>query len=256
MCLSGCCTARAKGRIWLRIGPRVLRNSGRDSRRAGPSAWAAGISRRDAGPSCCANRLPLPARRWVSRSVAGSSCSVAAERGLLARERRQDVVRGANEAGELRVATPELLAQEAEVGDHALDVLAALLESAADLGQVARDGLEALQGRRQLAAVVGQALAGRLEQELEEGAGVTVQGGEDLVRLDVGLRLASGSVEPSFDLLAAGARVDLDRHVLKARARAQQQGGIRMDEDAYLLSICMVTTARPLSSSTRTRCRP
>ena len=103
-------------------------------------------------------------------------------------------------------------------------------------GEVAREGLEALQGRRRAwGRCRRQALAGRLEQELEEGAGVAVEGGEELVGLDVRLRVCERERRPLLDRLAGGARVDLDRHVLKPGARPQQQRGVRMDERRVLV---------------------
>ena len=65
-----------------------------------------------------------------------------------------------------------------------------------------------------------------------------------------GCGLASGSVDALLDLARPrGARVDLDRHVLEAGARAAAAAGVRSGSAAaYLLSISIVTTASPFSS--------
>ena len=158
---------RVNGRIWWWIGPTVSRNSGRVWRSAGPSACAAGISRRDAGPSCRANRSPLCQRARVSRSVAGQLL----QRRLGSRPPDGRTTPSTSLEERTNPASwvslwPSCLADAAEVRDHPRDVLAPLGKRAADLRQVAGGGREALQAGRELGAVLAaQPLAGRLQAE-------------------------------------------------------------------------------------------
>ncbi len=213
----------------------MLRNSGRTWRSAGPSAWAAGIIRRDPGPRTFAKRSPLTRARRVSLSAPGNSRSrPRSEASWRANEPRASFEERTNSASRVSRWPSSRLRSPKFVIDR-LMFSRRFARAPLMLGEVAGEGLEALQARRELAAAVAQALAGRLEQELEEGAGVAVQGGEDLVRLDVGLRAGEGERRALLDRLAAGAGVDLDRHVLEPRPRAQQKRGVRVDELGVLV---------------------
>jgi hypothetical protein len=126
--------------------------------------------------------------------------------------------------------------ETAEVRDCPGDVLVAGLKRSVELGEIARGGLEPLQARGELLAVVPrEPLARRLEEELEVGPGVAVQGREDLVGLDVGLRLGERDRRSLLDRALRGPGVDLDRHVLQTSTRPQEETRVRVDERRVLV---------------------
>ncbi len=243
-----------------REGPDLVAGSGRPCRGTGAGSGAApgrapappGAAPATPGPSSSESRLldASAPRRRPQRP--GQLLEGGADRGLLVREGAEHVVGGAHEAGQLGVAVAELLAEATEVGDHPADVAAPLLERAADLGQVAGGGREPLQRRRQLGPVLApQALAGGLEQELEVGAGVGVERGEDLVRLDVRLRLGERDRRALLHLAAVRSPGRPRSSCPGARCAGAAAGWRRGGSAARTsVSTSMVTTARPLSSVT------
>ena len=233
------------------IGPVVSRKSGRTWRSAGASACADGISLRDAGPSICAKRLALVQRALRLLQRRRELLERRPDRGLLLRERAEHGVRGAHEPRELRVALAELGAELAEVGDHPAQVLTPLHERAVDAGDVADGRVEAPQPGRQLLRVTVEPLGAALEQELEEGLGVAVEAGQDLVRVDVRLRVGerdrSSPPEPPVPFWPGSISIVMSCRPVRGRSSSEASGWM---SGAYLGSMFIVTTARPLSRFT------
>ena len=91
-----------------------------------------------------------------------------------------------------------------------------------------RKALEALRPRP---CSGSSALGAGGQQQLQEGLGVRVERGEDLVGVDVGLGRGERDRRALLDAGAVlGARVDLDHHVVEAGLRAQQQRGVLLDQ--------------------------
>ncbi len=90
------------------------------------------------------------------------------------------------------------------------------------------------------------------EEEPQEVAGVGVEGGEDLVRVDVRRGLRVRDRRPLLDRLAVlGARVELQGHVVEAGAGPEQEASRPRGSAARTrCSISIETTALPSSSST------
>ena len=85
--------------------------------------------------------------------------------------------------------------------------------------------LEPPERRVEVVAAVAQALPRAGHEQLQVGARVRVEGREDLVRVHVG-RGGAHPDAPAVGDHAAGARVDLQEHVLERRLRAQERRGV------------------------------
>src|SRR5829696_4409267 len=153
-----------------------------------------------------------------------------AQRGVLAGEAGEDGVGVHDEVGDLVVLVAELLREQGEVVDRALDVRRALGERLVDLARELGGRLDAADRVGEGAAVALEAPAAVVEQQRQIVAGVRVEGGEDLVEVDVRERLGDGDApavgEPAGRLGAGG---ELGDHVLQAGLGAQQDGRVLVD---------------------------
>src|SRR5205823_6341576 len=106
---------------------------------------------------------------------------------VLLRERRQDRVRGDDQAVDVGVARREGVRQVGVVVDQARQLMTASGNRGRDAGQVALGRPECLEDRVQILAVAGEALAEPVDQQLQVRAGIGVEGRQELVRVDVRL---------------------------------------------------------------------
>ncbi len=117
-----------KGRIWFLIGPFVCRKNGCSFFSAGFSAWAEGISFWSAGLSCPERVLAGVERLARLRRAPGKSRSVCRRFASWLAKAPKTLDCELTKSRELHVVACEALRDQAEVGDHALQVLAALGE--------------------------------------------------------------------------------------------------------------------------------
>ena len=181
--------ARVNGRIWSRMIGVVSVRNGRVSRSDGPSARALPAQRLERRPQHGGHRAGLGQRLLRDVERRRQLPQRRADVRLLVRQRREHGVRVLDEVGELSVLGAELLHQQREVVDRALEVLAAQRELLVRLARVAGGRLEAADRPRQRAAVAVEPLGGVAEQQPQVVARVGVERGEDLVEVDVRERL-------------------------------------------------------------------
>ena len=208
----------------------VVRRNGRSWRWVGPSARAVGRSASSVGPSSSASRVTLPSVDWVICSDGGQLAQRLAQVGVLAGEGGEDGVGVDHEVGHGVVAVAELLGQQREVVDRALDVRRALGERLVDPARELRRRLDPADRVGQLAAVALQRLAAVVEQQRQVVARVGVERGEDLVEVDVGKRLRDRDAT-ALGQPARGprARRELGDHVLQAGLGPQQDRRVAVD---------------------------
>ena len=157
---------------------------------------------------------------------------------LLVGERGEHRVRALDEPGELGVLAPELLHQQREVVDDALEIALAQRELLVRLARVAGGRLEAADGPRQRAAVAPQPLGAVAQQQLQIVARVGVERGEDLVEVHVRQRLRRRDPLALGQLARLrGARRQLRRHVLQPGLRPQQDRGVAVDRRVLALDL-------------------
>ena len=117
-----------------------------------------------------------------------------------------------------------------EVVDSPFDVAMAKLQLGGDLGRVASDRIEALEGGRQVGRVALQAPGGPGQQLLQVGAGFGIEGGEELLEVDIRGGVRKRHRVTARYLTGSGrAGIDLDGHVLQGGLGAQQHRRVAVD---------------------------
>ena len=193
--------ARANGRISSAITGVVSRRKGRVRTSAGPSARAPGRSPSSAGPSSSPSVSAFAQRARASRLERRRQLAQRRAQVLvLVGQRGEDGVRVLHELGQLVVRPPSSLDHEREVVHRAADVRPPRRQLLGDRARVARERLEAADRVRQLAPVAAQPAGAVGQQQLQVGARVAVERGEDLVEVDVGQRLADRDPLPRLQL--------------------------------------------------------
>ena len=173
---------------------------------------------------------------------------------------REHLLARVDQLDDLRLLGRQRVVQPAQRVHEALEVASPHRHGAVDARQVAVGRLEALHDLRQLvAAVVLQALAGAVDQQVEVLAAVGVERGEDLVQVDHrhGVR-DRDRVAGRRHRRARRPRRELDEHVVQARsaggsARSSSCGsgactsgrGLICTTPSPFLSVTFADRARP-----------
>ena len=223
-------TWRVKGRICSRIGVVVCLKNSSLALNAGTDAWAWGIRPSRAGRAASEKRFDAVERRVQRGQRRGELAQRFLQRLLLVGEVSERVLGGGDEAFELAVVAAEFFRQQAEVVDHMGERDAAPGDRPVELGDVVGEGLQAPEGVAEPAAAAADSLRAAGDEQLDVALRVGVELGEEGFELDARFGLREREAVPGFDVLAAAARRDLDRHVVEVGFRPQQQRRVGMDQ--------------------------
>ncbi len=236
------CTATLNGRSWFSITGVVSRNSGREAFRAGPRLRANGCSAVQGGGARGGEGLHLGQRLLSLPQRRRELGQGLLELGVVGGDRREVGVRRADERGELVLDAAEGVGDQVEVVDGPADVAPAGGQQGGEALGLAIKRREAFEraaqvghrrpARRDLvrARVVEGLCAGGQQQD-EVVARVGVERGQDLREVDIRLGCWRPSSDPPSGTApaVAGARIQLQVHVLQRRARPQQHGGVAVN---------------------------
>ena len=203
MCLKTGIVWRVKGRIWLWIGPTVCVRNGCSSSLTGSEGARRRAQRRQRGPSL--DREPIRAAQRAER-LSGASraahCSDSRDRRLLVGEGAPDGVRRVDELAQLArrcLPAPRLTRRKLWI-ERAM--FARRSESSPiDLRDARAKGSKRRRPEKAAPPWPASAEAGAVEQQLEVGARVGVERGEELIGLHLSLGLGGRHRRVLFDLL-------------------------------------------------------